>query len=272
MELARDPHGWRPLVVGRTPEGALVGASETVALGVFAAMGLGLAAPFVALTLVPGLARALPKPGVWMARLKEALAFPLYVTAVWLVWVLAQLVGIDMILGALVALVLVAMAAWLYGLSQRGSGRSHRASAALAALALVAAGFAAWPTMTGTPAQPIAVANAGQSKAYTPALLTELRQNADAVFLNVTAAWCISCKVNERVVFQSDGFRALLAAQDVTYMTADWTRRDPDVSTLLEDFGRAGVPLYVYYPAGGAPEVLPQILTLSMLEDTFAAN
>ncbi|MEO1104396.1 MAG: thioredoxin family protein, partial [Pseudomonadota bacterium] len=252
--------------------GTALAASELTALAIFAAMGLGLAAPFVALTLMPGLAKALPKPGVWMERLKQALAFLLYATAVWLVWVLAQLVGIEAMLGALVALVLVALAAWLFGLSQRGGGRSHKISGALAVLALLAAGFSAWPSLTGTPPRAIAMAAAGSSEAYSPGRLAALRQNEDAVFLNVTAAWCISCKVNERVVFETEDFRALLAEEDITYVTADWTRRDPDVSALLEGFGRAGVPLYVYYPAGGAPKVLPQILTLSMLENAFTAN
>ncbi|MEM9222280.1 MAG: protein-disulfide reductase DsbD domain-containing protein [Pseudomonadota bacterium] len=252
--------------------GTALAASDFTAIGVFAAMGLGLAAPFVALTLLPGLAKILPKPGVWMTRLKEFLAFFLYATAAWLVWVLAQLVGIDTMLGALVALVLLGLAAWLYGLSQRGSGRSHKTASALAAVAMLAAVLAAWPTVTGTPAGPIASASASDGVPFSPTRLADLRSDGTSVFLNVTAAWCISCKVNERVVFGSSGFRPLLERNDVTFMTADWTRRDPEVSTLLEEFGRAGVPLYVYFPGDGEPQILPQILTLSMLDDAFVGR
>ena len=247
--------------------GTALAASELTALGVFFALGLGLATPFVLLTLVPGLARVLPRPGGWMARLKEALAFPLYATVAWLVWVLAQLVGIEAMLGALVALVLVGLGAWLYGLSQRGGGRSHRAASVLAVLSLIAAVFLAWPSVTGAP--PVAVARASDSEPFSPERLAALESSRQPVFLNVTAAWCITCKVNERVVFDGADFRDLLAERGVTFMTADWTRRDPDVTALIDRFGRAGVPLYVYFPPEGTPKVLPQILTLASLEDAF---
>ena len=249
--------------------GMALTASAPLALGVFMAMGLGLALPFVVLALLPGLSRLLPRPGAWMVRFKQALAFPLYATAAWLVWVLAQLVGVDALFGALLALLLIALGAWLYGLSQRGRAVSHRVAAGLAVVSLAAAVFAGWPSVSARPPAAVAAASAG-TMAFTPQNLETLRAAEQPVLLNVTAAWCISCKVNERVVIETDAFRDLLAGSGTTFMTADWTRRDPDVTALMDGFGRAGVPLYVYYPAGGVPEVLPQLLTLSVLQDAFA--
>jgi len=251
--------------------GTALAAAPTTALLVFLAMGLGLAAPFVLLSLVPSLARVLPRPGVWMVRLKEVLAFPLYATAAWLVWVLAQLVGLDAMLGVLIALVLVALAAWLFGLSQRGSGGSHRIAAGLSLASLLGALYLAWPSVSDGAAAARGPALAANSGAFTPARLQSLRAEGRPVFVNVTAAWCITCKVNERVVFETDAFHDLLADNGVTFLTADWTRRDVDVTALMDGFGRAGVPLYLYFPASGEPEILPQILTLSALQSAFAA-
>lgn len=250
--------------------GTALMASTPVALMVFAAMGLGLALPFVLLALLPGLARIMPKPGVWMVRLKQVLAFPLYATVAWLIWVAAQLVGVDALLGLLMALVLVGFAAYLFGLSQRGAGRSHKVASGLAVASIAAAFFVAWPAATGQAPVGVSAAVAGASEPYSPGRLQSLEAQGRPVFLNVTAAWCISCKVNERVVFDSAGFQSLIGESGITYMTADWTRRDPDVTSLMERFGRAGVPLYVYFPQGRAPEILPQILTLSMLETAFS--
>ncbi|WMS42819.1 protein-disulfide reductase DsbD family protein [Acuticoccus sp. MNP-M23] len=250
--------------------GMALGSSAMLALGVFMAMGVGLGLPFVLLALMPGLSRLLPRPGAWMVRFKQALAFPLYATAAWLVWVLAQLVGVDALFGAFLALLLVALAAWLLGLAQRGGGRSHRVAAVLAGISLVAAGVAGWPSVSARP--PAVAATMAGTTAFTPQSLEALRGNGQPVFLNVTAAWCITCKVNERVVFESDAFETLLADTGTTMMTADWTRRDPDVTALMDGFGRAGVPLYIYYPAAAAPEVLPQILTISALQSAFATR
>ena len=252
--------------------GTALASSTLTALAVFAALGVGLAAPFVLLTLIPGLSHVLPRPGVWMERLKQALAFPLYATAVWLVWVLAQLIGANQLLPAMVAFVALGLAAWLFGLAQRGVGPSHKLAAGLAIVSLVGVALAGWPTIIGGAPATIGTAIAKPTAAaYTPARLAELRGAGEPVFVNVTAAWCITCKVNEEVVFANESFDALLGEHGVTYLEADWTRRDPDVTRFLEQFGRAGVPLYVHFPrAGGAPQVLPQILTVSALGTAFA--
>jgi thiol:disulfide interchange protein DsbD len=253
--------------------GAALAASPPTMFAVFGGLGLGLAAPFVVLALVPGLARVLPKPGVWMERLKQALAFPLYATAAWLVWVLAQLAGTEALPPVFAGLVLTAFAAWLFGLSQRGSGRSHRLATGLAAASLAAGLLALWPAATGTPPRPVASAEAsGLAQPFSPDRLAALRDEGAPVFVNVTAAWCITCKVNERVVLDDPAFNALLSEAGVSYLVADWTRRDPDISRFMEGFGRAGVPLYVAFDREGEARILPQVLTLATLRDAFASE
>jgi thiol:disulfide interchange protein DsbD len=204
-----------------------------------------------------------------MVRLRQALAFPLYATAAWLVWVLAQLAGTDAMLPALAAFVLVGLAAWLAGLAPAG-GRGRAVASGLALASLAGAGLAMWPAATGTPPAAVTPARAAAlAEPFSPGRLAALQAEGRPVFVNVTAAWCITCKVNERVALATGSFRDLLARTGTVYLEADWTRRDPDVSHYIETFGRAGVPLYVYYPAGAAPEVLPQILTPATLEDVL---
>ena len=250
--------------------GAALAAPPIVMLAVFAGLGLGLAAPFVCLAIVPGLARALPRPGVWMERVKQALAFPMYATAAWLVWVLAQLSGVDALVPAFAALILTALAAWLFGLSQRGGGSSHRVATGLAAAALIAGVAALWPAATGTPAAAVARAEASTiGEPFSPERLAALREDGQPVLVNVTAAWCITCKMNERTVFEREAFRDIARESGVTYLVADWTRRDPVITAFLNRFGRAGVPLYVYVDAEGQTTLLPQILTLSAVRDAL---
>ncbi|MBJ3778403.1 protein-disulfide reductase DsbD family protein [Acuticoccus mangrovi] len=249
--------------------GAALATSPLIALAVFAALGVGLAAPFVLIALIPGLARILPKPGVWMVRLKQALAFPLYATAAWLVWVLAQIVGVDALLAVLAGAVLLAMAGWLYGLSQRGTGRSHRIASGLAVASLAASLAAIWPAANGTPVSVAPASAAGPAAPFTPDRLAALTAAGRPVLVNATAAWCITCKVNERVVFDTAEFDRMLKAHDVTYLVADWTRRDPDVTRLIERFGRAGVPLYLMFDKRGEATILPQILSFSTLKSAF---
>lgn len=220
-------------------------------LAVFAAMGLGMALPYALLALAPGLARLLPRPGAWMDRLKQALAFPMYAAAAWLVWVVAQLAGHDGLGYALFGGVLVAFAAWAYGQGPRW-GRGTAIAAMVGALALL-------PPLAAAP-PPATVA--GAREAWSAPRLAALREGGRPVFVNLTAAWCISCKVNERVALDTTAVRAAFARAQVTTLVGDWTRGDPAITALLRENAREGVPLYLLYPAGGgAPVVLPQILT-----------
>lgn len=252
---------------------AALAAPPAAGLAVFVALGLGLAAPFALVSLAPGVTRVLPRPGVWMERLKQALAFPLFATVAWLVWVLAQVAGLDALLPVLLALVLVALAAWLLGLAQRGTGRAHRVVLGLAAASFAAAILVLWPAANGALPAPVTAATPPSrplAAGYTSARLAALRQQGIPVFVNVTAAWCITCKVNEAMVFARPEFATLLEQSGTAFLEADWTRRDPDVTHLIERFERAGVPLYVYFPATGEPQVLPQFITLASLRAAFA--
>lgn len=232
-----------------------------VTLAVFAALGLGLASPYLVLSAWPALQRALPRPGAWMERLKQGLAFPLYGAAAWLVWVLAQQGGADAVAIALGGAVLLGLAAWALGsVSASGSTGARRWAAVTAAgvLALLAGGAASLRPGEAT-AAPV---EAGWQP-YTPERLQALRAEGRPVFVNLTAAWCLTCLVNERVALARPDLQAAFDRAGIVRLKGDWTQRDERITQLLAEHGRSGVPLYLYYPAGvaAAPTVLPQVLT-----------
>ena len=236
------------------------------ALVVFAALGVGFAAPFVAVAFAPALLDRLPRPGAWMETFKNLLAFPMYATAGWLIWVLTQQAGADALARVLAAAIVLGLAAWIGGLAQRRMFAGRRAipqvlmaSAllALAVLTVVAAPYAeasAAPTASGA-------ADIGYEP-YSPARLAALRAEGRPVFVNYTAAWCVSCQVNDRVALSTRAVAAALRDNNVAYLKADWTKRDPVIAAELARYGRAGVPLYLVYGVdGGEPAILPAILT-----------
>jgi thiol:disulfide interchange protein DsbD len=248
-----------------------------LALAVFAALGLGLALPFTALAFMPGLLSRLPRPGAWMETLRHVLAFPMYATAAWLAWVFSQQVGDQQagnfgLAGLFAAAVAAAFAGWLYGRAQtaRIAGRRALPLTALAAVAIIGAAAALYEAAQ-LPPPPARGAQGGAGvtaagelpvTAYTPAALAALRAAGKPVFVNFTAAWCITCQANDRVALSSQRIAKAFADRGVTYMVGDWTRRDGDITTALAEHGRAGVPLYLVYPKGGGePAVLPQVLT-----------
>jgi thiol:disulfide interchange protein DsbD len=231
----------------------------TSALVVFEALGLGLALPYLILTFVPGWQRALPRPGPWMVRLEQLLAFPLYASTAWLVWVVSRQAGPAGVAAALGGLVLIALAAWLRQVSRDARGAWRRAGAAIGAvLVVVALAVPALDVVVGAPAQ----AEAGWEP-FSDAKLAELRRAGTPVFVNVTAAWCLTCLVNERVALRSRAVAEAFARKGVVRLRADWTTRDPAITRVLGAFGRNGVPLYLLYPArsAGEPTVLPQLLS-----------
>jgi thiol:disulfide interchange protein DsbD len=242
-----------------------------VALTVFLALGFGLALPYLSLSFSPRLVRLLPRPGPWMVRLKELLAFPLYATTIWLVWVLSLQSGAQGTAIALTGIVLLAFAAWLFQ-STRSAQRSWQlvGSSSVAVILLVAlpALLTGLRELTADPkasALPDSAQRTGQGpawEAFSPERLAALRATKQPVFINFTAAWCITCLSNERLVLSSPRLANYFAAQGIAYLKADWTRRNPDITRTLNEFGRNGVPLYVYYPpAATEPVVLPQLLT-----------
>jgi thiol:disulfide interchange protein DsbD len=234
-------------------------APPMVALAVFLALGLGFAAPNLVLGFCPRLARWLPRPGAWMETLRQALAFPMYGAVVWLLWVISQSAGPDGVLALGVSLTAIALAAWLLRLWQsRDGGRFPAILASLASLAALTALIPLW----GDPSPP----SRDQADRFSESILASARASGRPVFVNVTAAWCVSCLVNEQVVLRAASVETAFTRQGVIMLKADWTRRDGTITAYLRQFDRDGVPLYVLYPAGhGAPVVLPQILTPGLI-------
>ncbi len=252
--------------------------SPAIALAVFASLAIGFAAPYTALALIPALTRRLPKPGAWMDGLKKALAFPMYGAAAWLLWVLSQQTGPLGLARLLAAAIALAFGAWLFGVGQRlranGAGGlwTTLGSAAGLALAIALVSFGPFEPATAARAREPA-AGALASTPYSPDRLAALRAARTPVLVNFTAAWCVTCQVNERVAFSSAEVAAAMKRAGVTYMVADWTNRDPAIAKALADEGRIGVPLYLYYPAGaGRPIILPQLLTPGLLAAVIAGQ
>jgi thiol:disulfide interchange protein DsbD len=229
-----------------------------VALSVFAALGAGMAAPYLLLTLFPALLARLPRPGRWMELFKQFMAFPMFATCVWLLWVLAQQVdagGVALALGVLVA---TGFAVWALGLSQRGAYPFRWV--ALVGAVLAALTFAPLATTEPQAASARSAASAGWID-YSPEKLAQLTSEGKPVFVDFTAAWCVTCQVNKRVALNTDKVVNRFAAEGIVRMKADWTNRDERITQALAQFGRNGVPLYVLYDATGKPTVLPEILT-----------
>jgi thiol:disulfide interchange protein DsbD len=243
--------------------GAALAAPVAVSLALFIAMGLGLAAPYALLGLLPRLARLLPKPGRWMLRLRQAMAFPMYASAAWLVWVLAQQAGDSGVMIGLAGALLIAFAAWLYGIAQHDAGRGYvtRGLSIVAILALVIL----LPQLGGAPSN-AAISATSDADRFTNARLAELRKDGKPVFVNMTAAWCITCLVNEKTTLSTATVKDALRERGVVYLKGDWTNRDPEITSFLRGFNRDGLPFYAYYPAGtGEPVVLPPVLTESLV-------
>ncbi len=229
------------------------------ALLIFLFLGLGFALPFMILGLWPRALSFLPRPGPWMLRLKQFLAFPMYGAAAWLTWVLAQEAGANGVAVLLAAFVGLALAAWLWGVTREMSGRG-RGLGAIAALAILIMALYGLSTLSGATA-PVQAA-AISSEKFSEEKLASLRASGTPVFVDATAAWCITCLVNEQAVLSRQPVKDAFAAKKVSYLVADWTNRDAAISRLLEANGRDGVPLYLYYaPGADKPVILPQILT-----------
>jgi thiol:disulfide interchange protein DsbD len=244
--------------------GYALGERAHVTLGVFVALGVGMALPYLLLAWFPQWRRMLPRPGPWMERLKQLLAFPLYATVAWLVWVLGAQVGNDAVLRIGAALVLIAFALWAW---RAWRGGSRRIRGGIAAAGALAGAIVAWPLFANERAIPLS----GEARApaariadgwepYSRDRVAELVDEGRPVFVDFTAAWCITCQVNERVVLKDERVRRAFANANVALVRADWTRRDPAITEALAALGRSGVPVYVLYRKGREPRLLPEVL------------
>ena len=237
--------------------GFAISQSSSIAVLVFAFLGLGMALPFILLAWIPGLTKRLPKPGPWMDVFKQFLAFPIYMTAVWLLWVAGRQTSIDVAAAVIIGLILLVMALWMWKLNSKPVTRLIAAALFVAALAVPVA------AISESNLEP-------EFLTYSPELLAELRDDNQPVFINLTADWCITCLVNERVALSSEKVIGLMGANGISYLKGDWTNSDPQITELLGRFNRSGVPLYLLYPRGqGEAVILPQILTESMVIDAL---
>jgi len=231
---------------------------------IFAALGLGLALPYLLASLLPAVARAMPRPGAWMARLRTVMAFPMFATVVWLLWVLGMQAGVDGMVGLLGLLLAVSFAAWAW--AQPGRSRWWLGTPAVA---LVAAALA-W-SLPGLRTQAAPAATTAGWEAWSPERVAALRAAGQPVFVDFTAAWCVTCQVNKRTTLADAAVLDDFRRAGVALLRADWTSRDASITAALDGLGRSGVPVYALYPAAtGTPQVLTELLSAADIRNALA--
>ena len=249
-----------------------------VAMAVFLALGVGLALPYLALTWIPALGRALPKPGPWMGVFRQVLAFPMLATALWLFWVVGKQLGASSMAVALLAALLLAFALWAFGRSVAANGAWRWRIGAALGLAACLGASARLDDFRAPPAVAANVPVAGTLgklalQRFSPALVQSYVAARQPVFVYFTADWCISCKVNERVALATDAVGDAINERGIKVVEGDWTAEDPVITEWLTMYGRAGVPLYLYFPRGSssidAGVVLPQVLLPDIVIDAI---
>jgi thiol:disulfide interchange protein len=248
-----------------------------VVLAVFAAIAAGMALPYLVLGCLPALIARLPRPGRWMESLRQFMTFPMLASAAWLAWVLGQQAGIDAVLGLAMGAVLVALAAWIYGrfLPQGIAGARGTVAALLAVAALAAGLWVAYAPLQAA-AGPDAKAVAGGQPAsgwqdWSRARVEQALARGQPVFVDFTAAWCVSCQANKRLALERESVREAFARAGVLLLRADWTQRDPVIADELARHGRNGVPLYLLFaPGNPQPRVLPELLTPGLVLEALA--
>ncbi len=243
-------------------------------LSIFTFLGLGMAFPYLLLSIFPKWLKFLPKPGNWMNNLKQFMAFLLFATIVWLAWVLGIQAGSDSIVGLLIALLFAGMASWIYGKwANIIQNKTTRLISSLIALLLLIGGTSLGLNLIDDNYSKQSISNNSKEgikwENYSPELVANLLANNNSVFIDFTAAWCLSCQVNERIAFTDDKVIKEFENKNITAIKADWTNRDESITKALAEFGRNSVPLYVYYEKGSSskPKILPEILTPEIVID-----
>ncbi|PSQ58881.1 MAG: thiol:disulfide interchange protein, partial [Bacteroidetes bacterium QH_10_64_19] len=264
--------------------GAALGVALTLstagALLIFTALGVGMATPYVVLSMTPALLDRLPEPGAWMETLKQAFSFPMFATAIWLVWVFGRQTSNGGVAFLLVGLLLLGMAAWIVHrwsapqLSRTAMWVTRGlAGAALVggiAIAVVGAGSAPVEDASAASSETTASSTEQTWQSYSPDTIESLRAEGRPVFVDFTAAWCLTCQVNKRRVLTTEAVQKAFDEKNVALVRADWTNRDPEITKALESHGRSGVPVYVFYDGDGSePELLPEVLTEDIILSTL---
>lgn len=247
--------------------GFAIGVPPLQALLVFVALGVGMALPYLAIAWVPAIGRVLPRPGAWMDVFRRFMAFPMFATVAWLVWVIGQQSGIDGA-GALLAL-LVVMSMLVWALTLRGAARAITAGIAVVSLAGLAWAIGDYVTKLPAPAGTQAAAEGAWQK-WEPGRVEQIVAGGQPVFVDFTAAWCVTCQYNKKTTLSRPDVMAEFEARKVALLRADWTRRDPAITAALAQLGREGVPVYVFYAAGKPPVVLTEVLDAQEVKDAIA--
>ncbi len=241
--------------------------SPAIALIVFAALGVGFALPFLTVALFPAARRWLPKPGGWMQALRQVLAFPMFATALWLLWVFGRQTSVDALSLVLSAMVGLGFALFAWGRIQARASRLGWSLGALAGGIIAAGGLYLTSTSTTPEDAPL-------EATYSEERLVTLHAEGTPVFAYFTADWCITCKVNERVALNSQAVREFFNAEGIKVLVGDWTNEDAHITKVLERHGRSGVPLYLYFKDGGdlrSPLILPSLLTPDIVMDSISS-
>lgn len=235
-------------------------------LAVFAALGFGMALPLLILCYLPALAERLPKPGAWMDNLKQFLAFPLYLSAIWLLWVFGRQTSVSGMAALCAGAVAIAFGCWLLGREARGFWQLVRRI--LIATSWIIAVLLVWQ---GAENREQKATTDSRWQAYSPELVASLRAEGRPVFINLTADWCLTCLANERIALHTQAVEQAFDELNVATIKGDWTNTDPKITELLQEYGRSGVPLYLWFPANSSEKaiILPQLLTQDLLINTL---
>jgi thiol:disulfide interchange protein DsbD len=226
------------------------------------ALGIGFSLPYLILSIYPQLLSKLPKPGEWMQTLKQIMAFPMWASALWLAWVLSSQVDMQSVFAVLLGALLIALGLWLLEKTQNSASILRRLTLIFSLGLMI---FSIWLLPITSDNNSPNLKN--EENAFSAQKLSFLRSEQRMVFLNFTADWCITCKVNEAIALDQDKVKKVLDEKNIIYLKADWTRKDPEIASMLASYGRTGVPLYLLFPSQGDPIILPELLTEDLLLD-----
>ena len=229
---------------------------------IFLALGIGFSLPYLILSIYPQLLSKLPKPGEWMQTLKQIMAFPMWASALWLAWVLSSQVDMQSVFAVLLGALLIALGLWLLEKTQNSASILRRLTLIFSLGLMI---FSIWLLPIASDNNSPSLKN--EENAFSVQKLSSLRSEQKMVFLNFTADWCITCKVNEAIALNQEKVKKILDEKNIIYLKADWTRKDPEIASMLASYGRTGVPLYLLFPSQGDPIILPELLTEDLLLD-----